>query len=65
VKGRGAQVPIGILFWVLMVLWFLFGMYWNGVPSQANAGIWGGNLLLFILLFLLGWKAFGFVIQGG
>ena len=22
-------MPIGILFWVLMVLWFLFGLYWN------------------------------------
>ena len=58
-------MPIGVLFWVLMVLWFLFGLYLNwpktGEPPWA---FFGGNLLLFILLFLLGWKVFGFVIQG-
>jgi len=27
---------------------------------------WGGNmLLLFVLLFLLGWNDFGFILQGG
>ncbi len=64
-------MPIGILFWVLMLLWLLFGLYWNwpGGPSgqpagSASFGILGGNLLLFILLFLLGWKVFGFMIQG-
>jgi len=48
-----------------MILWFLFGLYWNGDQLRAgNYGILGGNLMLFILLFLLGWKVFGFVIQG-
>lgn len=52
-------MPKGILFWVLMVLWFFVGAYWyyayhfGGVP----------DLLLFVLLFLLGWKVFGFVVQ--
>jgi hypothetical protein len=45
--------------------WFLFGLYWNGDSLKTgNYGPLGSNLLLFILLFLLGWKAFGFVIQG-
>lgn len=58
-------MPIGILFWVLMVLWFLFGLYWNSTEFKAgNFGPLGGNLLLFVLLFLIGWKLFGFVIQG-
>jgi hypothetical protein len=30
----------------------------------GNYGIMGGNLLLFVLLFLVGWKLFGFPIQG-
>ncbi len=60
-------MTIGFLFWLLMILWFLFGLYWNwpaGGPNQSNFGHLGGNLLLFILLFLLGWRVFGFVIQG-
>lgn len=59
-------MSIGFLFWLLMVLWLVFGMYWNW-PSErtpAGFGVLGGNLLLFILLFLLGWAQFGFVIQG-
>jgi hypothetical protein len=47
-----------------MILWLLFGLYSNrGDIRGGNYGILGGNLLLFILLFLLGWKAFGFIIH--
>ena len=58
-------MTIGMVFWILMILWLLFGLYWNRDDIRGGKyGIAGGNLLLFILLFLLGWKAFGFVIQG-
>jgi hypothetical protein len=61
-------MTIGFLFWLLMILWVLFGLYLNWPAKGSNEprafGPVGGNLLLFILLFLLGWKAFGFVIQG-
>jgi hypothetical protein len=57
-------MPMGILFWVLMILWFLFGLYWNsGDIRTGNYGLVGGNLLLFILLGLLGWHVFGPVLQ--
>ncbi len=60
-------MTIGFLFWLLMILWLIFGLWWNW-PDQgagrAGFGPIGGNLLLFILLFLLGWKIFGFPIQG-
>ncbi len=60
-------MPIGFLFWLLMILWFLFGL-WGNWPANPNDGrAWapvGGNLLLFILLFIIGWALFGFVIQG-
>lgn len=57
-------MPIGILFWVLMILWFLFGLYWNrGDLRGGNYGVVGGNVLLFILLGLLGWRVFGPVLQ--
>lgn len=57
-------MPIGILFWVLMVLWFFFGLYWSW-PSggSPNMTVVGGNLLLFVLLALLGWRVFGPVLQ--
>ncbi len=58
-------MSIGLLFWLLVVLWFVFGLYWNSGDIRAgNFGVFGGNLLLFILIFLLGWKTFGFIIQG-
>jgi hypothetical protein len=59
-------MTIGFLFWLLMVLWFLFGLYYNRTTIQGgNYGVLGSDLLLFILLFLLGWKIFGFIITGG
>jgi hypothetical protein len=58
-------MPIGLLFWMLMILWLLFGLYWHSDELRGGKyGIVGGNLLLFVLLFLLGWRVFGFVIQG-
>lgn len=57
-------MDIGLLFWVLMVLW-LVG--WGaGSWGPAYAGHWQryNGVLLFILLFLLGWRNFGFIIRG-
>jgi hypothetical protein len=50
-------MSFGLLFWILMLLWFIFGMWshFGAVPY----GPLGSNLLLFILLLLLGWKVFG------
>ena len=58
-------MSIGLLFWLLWVLAFLFGAWgvWPGVNRPAYAPF-GGTLLIMILFFLLGWRAFGFVIQG-
>jgi len=47
-----------------MIIWFLFGLYTN--RSDLRGGRYelaGGNLLLFILLGLVGWKVFGPVLQ--
>jgi hypothetical protein len=58
-------MPLGVLFWVLMLLWLIFGLWSNRTDIQGGKySLVGGNLLLFILLFLLGWKAFGFIVQG-
>lgn len=55
----------GFVYWLLMLLSFLFGFYaWAPEFRSGRYGILGGNVLLFILLFLLGWKVFGWPIQG-
>ena len=59
-------MSIGFIFWLLMLLWLLFGLYWHwpADPGPRGFGVLGGNLILFVLLFLLGWRVFGFIIQG-
>ena len=58
-------MQIGLLFWILMVLWLVFGAYSNRADLRGgNYGPLGGSLMLFILILLLGWKVFGSPIQG-
>ena len=54
-------MSMGILFWILMLLWVIFGFYWNysGDPRVGRFGPGGNMLLLMVLLALLGWAAFG------
>ena len=49
-----------LVFWVMMILWALLGFMWDWPGSSFRYGAVGGRLMLFILLFLLGWKVFGF-----
>lgn len=55
-------MSIGFIFWLLMLLSLVFGLYMN----RAAYGPWvtAGHPLLFILLFLIGWKVFGWPIAG-
>jgi len=49
-------MTIGLLFWVIMVVGLLFGVYTN----RATAVVWASNsLVLWVLLALLGWAVFG------
>lgn len=57
---------LGLAFWILMLLWLVFGLAWNW-PGNAVVGQYGpiGNaLLLFILLLILGWHDFGPPLHG-
>ena len=57
-------MTIGFVFWLLMLITLVFGI-WSAYPF-TNGG-WkplGSGLLLYILLFLLGWGVFGFPIRG-
>lgn len=53
-------MPIGMWYWILMLIWLLWGGYTTW-PRGDNRVFWpfGGSLLLFILLALLGWRVFG------
>lgn len=57
-------MPIGILYWMILIIWFLFGLYWHRTDmAGGNYGIVGGNLILLVLFGLIGWKLFGPILQ--
>lgn len=59
-------MTIGVLFWILMLLWLLFGLYtsWSASPGRPGYVLIGGHLLTFILFFLIGWRIFGPPVHG-
>lgn len=49
----------GLLFWILMILWFIFGLgllFWPRNEAYYRAG---PMLLEFVLFVILGWATFG------
>lgn len=54
----------GLLYWILMLLWLLFGAwgYFGTAPSWHPIG---NYLLLFLLFVLIGWDLYGAPIRGG
>jgi len=52
-------MSFGLCYWILMLLWLVFGIWGNWPVAPGNVRVLGGHLLLFILLVLLGWKTFG------
>ncbi len=60
IENRRTAMSFGLMYWILMLLWFVFGL-WSSWPNHY---VVGGNLLLFILLLLLGWKVFGAPVHG-
>jgi hypothetical protein len=57
-------MSLGLLFWLLMVIWLIFGFAWNWGALPGAYGPWGHSLLLFVLLLLLGWATFGPPLRG-
>lgn len=58
-------MKVGVLFWILMLVWLLFGVwaYWPAAGSVVAVGPVGGSFLLFVLVGILGWKVFGAPLQ--
>jgi hypothetical protein len=56
----------GLIFWVLMLIWFVFGVLnLSGVAGPyAHAVVVGSTLLDFILFVLLGWQVYGPPVHG-
>lgn len=58
-------MSIGLIFWIIMLLWALFALAWhNGWGSVGNWGPFGNSFLLFVLFLLVGWRIFGAPIHG-
>jgi sugar phosphate permease len=53
---KGKKMSIGLLFWVIMVISLLFGL-WSNWPAGAKPI--GSFLIVWILFALLGWQVFG------
>jgi len=50
-------MTFGLMFWVLMLLWLVFGLFQWYSPQPR---LWYGHgAFLFVLFLLLGWKVFG------
>jgi hypothetical protein len=55
-------MSLSLAFWILMLLWFVWT--WPGNPVVGAYGPIGGNILLFVLFLLLGWRIFGAPLHG-
>jgi hypothetical protein len=57
-------MTLGLLYWILMLFWLVFGFWWHWPVTSPNS--WrplGNSLLLFVLLLILGWATFGAPIR--
>jgi len=54
-------MTIAFLYWLLYILGLLFSGY-TYRTALGTPLVWGHSLLLWILLFLIGWRIFGFPI---
>lgn len=55
-------MPLGLIFWFLMLLWII-----SVISRRFGGPTWfepASDILALILFFLLGWRVFGFIIQG-
>lgn len=49
----------GLAFWILMLVWLVWGLAWHFAWVSVSFGPLGGAILLFLLFGLLGWQVFG------
>jgi len=54
-------MPLAIAYWVLMLLWLVFGIIY--IYPNHTLVVGGQALILFLLMLILGWRVFGQPIQ--
>lgn len=54
-------MSFALLFWILMLVWLVFGFVGPRLGSWAPLG---NTFLLFVLLLILGWSQFGAPVHG-
>jgi hypothetical protein len=52
-------MTLGLCFYVLMLIWFVFGLFWHFGAVSGPYGLVANSVLLFVLVLLLGWQVFG------
>ena len=52
-------MSFSLCYWILMLIWLVFGIWSNWPIARTSVRPLGGTVLLFILLVLLGWAEFG------
>jgi hypothetical protein len=57
-------MSLGLCYWILMLIWLVFGVLQYSGIVYGHWGIAGNAVLLFILFLLLGWKVFGPPLHG-
>jgi hypothetical protein len=51
-------MTLGLAFWILMLIWAVFGILIH-FGYAGGYGVVGNTVLLFVLFGLLGWQVFG------
>lgn len=52
-------MTLALLYWILMLLWLVLGLWGSWPLNAGNLRASGGSLILFLLLLILGWQQFG------
>lgn len=52
-------MTLGLCYWILMLIWAVFGLLVHFSVIGGPYGVVGNSLLLFVLFLLLGWQVFG------
>lgn len=54
----------GMIFWMLMILWFVFGIIGHFFAPGDRWIPLGSTILVFVLFALLGWEIYGPAVKG-
>ncbi len=52
-------MTLGLCFWVIMLVWLVFGLLVHFAFVTGAIGFAANAVLLFVLFMLLGWQVFG------